>query len=58
MPIIVNDYYNGVFGEWFGIGSWSSPWYLILDENFVYQSKTQNESEAENLLENMLTNLE
>ena len=59
VPIIINDYnYDGIFGDWFGIGSWSSPWYFIIDENFVYQAKTQSESEAENLLEDMLTNLE
>ena len=59
VPIIINDYnYDGIFGDWFGIGSLSSPWYFIIDENFVYQAKTQSESEAENLLEDMLTNLE
>ena len=59
VPLIINDYdYNGLFGEWFNIGAWSSPWYFIIDENFVYQTKTQSESEAENLLEEMLTNLE
>ena len=59
VPLIINDYdYNGIFGQWFNIGAWSSPWYFIIDENFIYQVKTQNESEAENLLEEMLTNLE
>ena len=59
VPIIVNDYdYDGIFGEWFGIGAWSSPWYFIIDENFIYQTKTQSELEAENLLEDMLTNME
>ena len=59
VPLIINDYdYNGIFGQWFNIGAWSSPWYFIIDENFVYQTKTQSESEAENLLESMLTNLE
>ena len=65
VPIIVNDYnYDGIFGDWFGIGSWSSPWFFIIDDtsndedqNFVYKGKTQSESEAEDLLENIL-NLE
>ena len=59
VPIIINDYnYDGVFGEWFGINSWSSPWYFIVDENFVYQFKTQEETEAEDFLEEMLLNME
>ena len=57
IPIIINDYdHNGVFGEWFDIGSWSSPWYFIIDKNFIYHAKTQSESEAEALLEEMLIN--
>ena len=59
VPIIINDYnYNGIFGQSFGIGAWSSPWYLLINEDFIYEAKTQNESEAENLLEEMLINLE
>ena len=43
-----------IFGDWFNI-TYSSPWYLILDENFVYQFKTQSEPEAKAFLEGMLT---
>ena len=57
VPIIINDYNDHTFGDWFGI-TWSSPWYLIIDQNFVYQVKTQNEIEARDLLEQMLTNME
>ena len=58
VPIIINDYeHSHTFGDWFGI-TWSSPWYLLIDQNFVYQASTQSESEAEYLLEEMLTNME
>ena len=55
VPVIVNDYNEDhTFGGWFDI-IYSSPWYLILDENFVYQFKTQSEPEAKAFLEEMLT---
>ena len=34
VPIIINDYNDHTFGDWFGI-TWSSPWYLIIDQNFM-----------------------
>ena len=67
IPIIINDYGNHTFGNWFECNeecpffdtiTSSSPWYLIIDQNFVYQMKTQNEATAKNLLEELLTNME
>ena len=69
LPIIINDYNNHDFGDSFecngegcnpnsGVITWSSPWYLIIDQNFIYKVKTQDEEEAKNLLEEMLTNME
>ena len=57
VPIIIDDYNGHTFGDWFGI-TWSSPWYLLIDQHFVYHASTQSESQAEILLEEMLTNME
>ena len=58
VPIIINDYNHGqIFGSWFEV-TWSSPWYIVIDHNFILQGKTQVESEAEVLLEEMITNME
>jgi len=58
IPIIINDYeHDHAFGDWFGI-TWSSPWYLIIDTDFVFRYQTQIESQAEEYLEEILENME
>ena len=54
-PLIIDDYDNHTFGDWFDI-TWTSPWYLFIDEEFNYIFKTQSESEMETKLVEILDN--
>mgnify|MGYP001197444229 FL=1 len=60
-PIIIDDYndntWSHTIGDWFGI-SWSSPWHIFLDHNYIYYGKTQDLHEVDSVMEQMLENLE
>ena len=63
VPIIVNESYIiwDFFGEWFGLHlQWSSPWYFIIDQNFIYHSiHTRLNQKQKNIIRRvMLTNME
>ena len=60
-PIIIDDYqeefYSHIVGDWFGV-SWSSPWHVFVDHNYTFYAKTQDKSQVDDIIEEMLENIE
>ncbi len=57
IPVIINDFeYNNLFGNWFGV-TYTSPWYIFINDDFSFHSKTNVEDDIEVILESLLDNL-